>query len=87
MILASELVDREASAATQSWALAANWIAIFAVAQFCPLVNEALNARLGGSGWVFFVFAAIAGLSVVFVVWRVPETKGKKNADEVWGRI
>lgn len=86
LMLASELVDREASAATQSWALAANWIAIFTVAQFCPLVNEALNARFGGSGWVFFVFAAIAGLAVVFVVCLVPETKGKKNADEVWVR-
>lgn len=85
-ILASELVDREASAATQSWGLAANWIAAFAVAQFCPMVNEWLNERFGGAGWVFFVFAALAMLAAGFVGWCVPETRGKRNADEVWGR-
>ena len=86
-ILASELVDQEARAATQSWGLAANWIATFVVAQFCPLLNKALNARLGGEGWVFFVFAALALLAVGFVGWWVPETRGKGSADEVWGRI
>ncbi|EXJ94814.1 hypothetical protein A1O1_03212 [Capronia coronata CBS 617.96] len=81
-ILASELVGPEAVGATQSWALAANWISTFLVAQFFPVVNERL-----GKGVVYFVFAALAAVFFVFVSWYVPETKGKKDADEVWGRV
>ncbi|KAI9754593.1 MAG: hypothetical protein M4579_004622 [Chaenotheca gracillima] len=80
-ILASELVGQEAVGATQSWALAANWIATFLVAQFFPVLNDAL-----GKGKVYFVFMALAAVFFMFVVWAVPETKGKRDADEVWGR-
>ena len=80
-ILASELVGPEAVGATQSWALGANWTATFIVAQFFPILDDAL-----GTGKIFFVFAAVAAIFFAFVVWRVPETKGKMNADEVWGR-
>ncbi|KAI9742365.1 MAG: hypothetical protein M1818_003898 [Claussenomyces sp. TS43310] len=81
-MLASELVGQEARGATQSWALGANWIATFVVAQFFPIINKAL----GGRGWVYFIFAGMALLSALFIAWFVPETKGKKDADEVWGR-
>lgn len=80
-ILASELVGPEAVGATQSWALAANWIGAFLVAQFFPILNSWL-----GKGKVFFVFAALAVLFFTFVAWWIPETKGKRDADEVWGR-
>ncbi|KAK8189015.1 vacuolar protein sorting-associated protein 73 [Phyllosticta capitalensis] len=79
-ILASELVGPEAVGAVQSWALAANWVATFIVAQFFPI----LSARLGGH--VFFIFAALAIVFGSFIAFFVPETKGKRNADEVWGR-
>lgn len=82
-ILASELVGPEAVGAAQSWALAANWIATFVVAQFFPVLNDAL----GGRGKVYWVFAAMAGLLGVFILRWVPETKGKANADEVWARV
>lgn len=85
-MMASELVGQEAVGATQSWCLAANYVATFIVAQFFPIINTKLNKALGGSGWVYFIFAALALLSFLFVSWRVPETKGKKDADEVWGR-
>ncbi|TAQ86036.1 hypothetical protein B7494_g5648 [Chlorociboria aeruginascens] len=85
-MIASELVGQEAVGATQSWSLAANYIATFLVAQFFPIINTSLNDALGGKGWVYFIFAALALLSGLFVLWRVPETKGKKDADEVWGR-
>lgn len=85
-ILASELVGQEAVGATQSACLGANYIATFLVAQFFPIINVALNKRFGGAGWVYFIFTALAGLCGLFVLWRVPETKGKKDADEVWGR-
>ena len=80
-ILGSELVGAEAVGATQSWALAANWIATFVVAQFFPMINSAL-----GKGVVYFLFAGLAVFFFLFIIWWVPETKGKKDADDVWGR-
>ncbi|KXT04011.1 hypothetical protein AC578_9281 [Pseudocercospora eumusae] len=80
-ILASELVGAEAVGATQSWALAANWVATFIVAQFFPLVNEKM-----GKGQVYFIFAAFALAFGLFISYYVPESKGKRDADEVWGR-
>lgn len=80
-ILSSELVGAEAVGATQSWALAANWVATFVVAQFFPIVN----ARLG-AGKIYFFFTAMAVLFGAFVAYYLPETKGKSDADEVWGR-
>ena len=81
-ILASELVGPEAVGATQSWALATNWTATFVVAQFFPV----LNTWMGSKGQVYWIFAAMALVLGVFLWWRVPETKGKASADEVWGR-
>ncbi|KAK4982888.1 Bifunctional purine biosynthesis protein PurH [Elasticomyces elasticus] len=80
-ILSSELVSPEAVGATQSWALAANWIATFVVAQFFPMVNAKL-----GEGRVYYLFFAMAVLFGGFVAWWVPETKGKSDIDEIWGR-
>ena len=81
-ILASELVGPEAAGTAQSWALAANWSATFVVAQFFPMLNDAL----GGRGRVYWVFAFMALLFGGFILKFVPETKGKANADEVWRR-
>ena len=80
-ILASELVGPEAVGATQSWALAVNWLAMFIVAQFFPMLNRAM-----GKGKVFFLFAGLAAGFFVFISYWVPETRGKKDADDVWGR-
>ncbi|ATY66133.1 MFS glucose [Cordyceps militaris] len=86
-ILASELVGQEAVGAAQSWALAGAYVSTFIVAQFFPMLNTALNDAFGGhGGWVYFVFAAVAAASALFISWRIPETKGKKDVDEVWGR-
>ena len=79
-ILASEIVGPEAVGATQSWGLAACWIATFCVAQFFPVLNAALP-----KGHVFWVFAAIALAVGLFIAWWVPESKGKATAAEVWG--
>ncbi|KAI9643869.1 Bifunctional purine biosynthesis protein PurH [Ciborinia camelliae] len=86
-IMASEFVGPEAVGATQSVGLAANYVATFLVAQFFPIINTRLNNALGGVGWAYFLFAALAVFSGIFVGWKVPETRGKKDADEVWGRI
>lgn len=80
-ILASEFVGPEAVGATQSWALGANWIATFVVAQFFPM----LNVAMGGHGRVYFIFTAMAILLGGFIWYWVPETLGKEGMDEVWG--
>jgi MFS family permease len=85
-MMASELVGQKAVGAAQSWGLGASYIATFLVAQFFPIVNVALNERFGRAGWVYFVFTGLAICSGLFIFLRVPETKGKKDADEVWGR-
>ncbi len=81
-ILSNELVGPEAVGATQSCALATNWIATFIVSQFFPILNE----RLGGQGRIYYIFAIMAAIFGAFIAWWVPETKGKSGADEVWGR-
>ncbi|KFX88294.1 hypothetical protein V490_07734 [Pseudogymnoascus sp. VKM F-3557] len=86
-MMASELVNTEAKGAAQSWALATNWIGTYLVAQFFPILNDSVNEALGGAGWLYFAFAAVAALGVLFVGRFVPETKGKRDADEVWGRV
>ncbi|KFY22252.1 hypothetical protein V493_06736 [Pseudogymnoascus sp. VKM F-4281 (FW-2241)] len=86
-MMASELVSTEAKGATQSWALATNWIGTYLVAQFFPILNDRVNKAMGGAGWLYFAFAAVAAVGVLFVGRFVPETKGKKDADEVWGRV
>ena len=80
-ILAPELVGPEAVGAIQSWALAANWISTFLVAQFFPILNEKMP-----KGTTYFLFTGLALLFFLFISWWVPETKGRRNADEVWGR-
>ncbi len=80
-ILASELVGPQAVGALQSWALTANWISTFAVAQFFP----AVDAAFGEHGRAYWVFAGLALVLGSFISWWVPETNGKANADEVWG--
>nr|POF20105.1 putative metabolite transport protein [Quercus suber] len=62
-ILSSELVGAEAVGATQSWALAANWIATFVVAQFFPI----LNAKMG-RGQIYFIFFGFAVLFTWYVL-------------------
>ena len=78
-ILASELVGPEAVGATQSWALAGNWIATFCVAQFFPIINNALPR-----GRVYWIFAALALVFGSFIAWWVPESMGFSNADDIW---
>ena len=81
-ILANELVGPEAVGATQSWALAANWVATFIVSQFFPILNKAM----GEKGRIYYLFAGLDLVLGAFIAWWVPETKGKSGADEVWGR-
>lgn len=80
-ILASELVGPEAVGAVQSWSLSANLLATFVIAQFFPLVNEAM----GGQGRVYILFALFDVVFALFISSYVPETKGKTSMVQVWG--
>lgn len=79
-MLASEMVDGKGVGATQSWALAGNWIATFLVAQFFPIVNQALP-----KGVVYYGFTVLGAIFLV-AVWKfVPETRGTEGMWQVWG--
>lgn len=80
-MLATELVGPDAVASTQSWALAANYGSNYLVAQFFPILNQ----RLGG-GDVFLIFAAAAVVFGLYLALSLPETMGKTDIDEIWGR-
>ncbi|KIW71858.1 hypothetical protein, variant [Phialophora macrospora] len=80
-ILASELVGPEAVGAVSSWALAGNWVCTFLVSMFFPILNNALGNK------VWWIFAGVASFWAAFVGVFIPESKGKANADEVWGRV
>lgn len=77
-ILASEAVGPEAVGALSGWALAGNWLSTFSVAQFFPILNNAL-----AEGEVFWIFAGIAVLLGTFIAWTLPETKGQADYEEI----
>jgi sugar porter (SP) family MFS transporter len=78
-IYMGEVVGPEAVGALSSWALAGSWLSTFAVAQFFPMINGALP-----EGEAFWIFTGTALLLGGFIAWRVPETRGKFDSEEVW---
>ncbi|KAI9664391.1 MAG: hypothetical protein M1831_002324 [Alyxoria varia] len=81
-ILPSEMARPEAVGATQSWALAANWVSTFVVSLGFPVLNGAL-----GRGKVYFVFAALAGFFACAVGWGVPEPRGTRGRNGKDGSV
>jgi sugar porter (SP) family MFS transporter len=71
-VLISEIFPNRIRGAAVSVAVAALWIACFALTYTFPL----LNSLLGASG-TFWLYAAICAAGFVFVAVKVPETKGK----------
>jgi MFS family permease len=60
---------------------AANWAANFAVSLTFPI----LRARLG-SAETFYIYAGLGVLTLIFILLRVPETKGKslEEIERMW---
>ncbi|ODV91487.1 hypothetical protein CANCADRAFT_22281 [Tortispora caseinolytica NRRL Y-17796] len=77
--LVSEITPHDAIGAAQSVGMSFNWTITFFVAYLFPLLEDLL------SGYVFFVFTALGLISLIFVSLFIPETKGKKSPEEVWG--
>ena len=64
-------------ALSSSFAISFNWVISFLVAQFIPSIGEAL-----GKSSCYFMISGIAVLGTIFVIFLVPETKGKSE-DEI----
>jgi MFS family permease len=71
-VLIAEIFPNRIRGAAVSVAVSGLWIACFVLTYTFPLLNRALGAAL-----TFWLYAAICGAGFVFILRRVPETKGK----------
>src|SRR5690625_487426 len=71
-VMLGEMFPNKIRATAVSVAAAANWVANFAVSTTFPALAEVSLALTYG------LYAAFAVLSLVFVLWAVPETKGRE---------
>ncbi len=71
-VLIGEIYPQRVREPAMSFAVMVNWISNFVVALTFLSLLDAL-----GSSVTFFLYAAIAVLSIIFVVTKVPETKGR----------
>lgn len=78
-LLIAEVSQLCVTSMAQSYGTVMNWLATFVVGYFFPILNETIG------GWVFALFGCVCVGTVVVVGRYLPETKGKKNYNEVWG--
>jgi MFS family permease len=71
-VVISEIFPNRVRGAAMSIAVTSLWLACFILTYTFPI----LNARLGSAG-TFGLYAAICAAGLVFVVAKLPETKGK----------
>lgn len=71
-VVISEIFPNRIRGAAMSVAVTALWIACFLLTYTFPI----LNAKLGSAG-TFWLYAAICGAGLLFIFWKLPETKGK----------
>jgi MFS family permease len=71
-VIISEIFPNRIRGAAMSVAVSALWIACFIITYTFPLLNK----RLGAHG-TFWLYAAICVLGFFFILWKLPETKGK----------
>ena len=74
-LMISEIFPNRARARAAGISTAANWTANFLVSLSFPI----MQAMLGPSLW--FIYAAMGVLALIFVIGWVPETKGKSLED------
>jgi sugar porter (SP) family MFS transporter len=71
-VVISEIFPNRIRGAAMSLAVSALWIACFLLTYTFPM----LNARLGSAG-TFWLYAGICAAGFVFILLKLPETKGK----------
>jgi sugar porter (SP) family MFS transporter len=71
-VIISEIFPNRVRGAAMSAAIASLWIACFLLTYTFPI----LNARLGSAG-TFWLYAAVCIAGFLFILARLPETKGK----------
>ncbi|KAI0466247.1 general substrate transporter [Xylaria cf. heliscus] len=69
-VLNSEIFDQNTRSLGQASAAASNWLWNFLISRFTPQLFNALGYA------VYFFFASLMALSLIFVFFLVPETKG-----------
>lgn len=71
-----EFFPQEAKMVSSSIAVAFNWLCAFVVTNFVPDIQHAI-----GIHGMYFTFSIICGIASVFVLFLVPETRGKTPED------
>jgi sugar porter (SP) family MFS transporter len=71
-VIISEIFPNRIRGAAMAVAVSSLWIACFVITYTFPLLNK----KLGAHG-TFWLYAAICVLGFFFILWRLPETKGK----------
>ena len=71
-VLISEIFPNRIRGAAVAVAVSALWIACFILTYSFPVLNRSL-----GPAMTFWVYSAICAAGFVFILLRVPETKGK----------
>lgn len=67
-----ELFTPETKGIASGIAVMLNWFLVFLVTKTYPALNKGLGADI-----TFWMFAAIMAVSVAFIYFFIPETKGK----------
>ncbi len=71
-VVISEIFPNRIRGAAMSVAVSALWIACFILTYSFPI----LNAKLGAAG-TFWLYAAISGAGLIYIFFKLPETKNK----------
>ncbi|SCU96872.1 LAMI_0F08042g1_1 [Lachancea mirantina] len=79
-LVISELSPHAVAGVAQSYGVACNWIATFAVGYSFPILHSFMQ------GYVFLVFAVVSAAFATYVYYYIPETKGKSYKDVWTGR-
>lgn len=80
-LLILEVTQPEAKLVAQLWGTSINWVATFAVGYLFPILS-----RWWG-GYVYFLFTAVSGVLTAWLVRHLPETKGRRDYNDVWSRF
>jgi len=80
-VLISEIFPNRIRGAAVSVAVSSLWIACFILTYTFPLLNQAL-----GPAGTFWLYAGICAAGFVFILFCVPETKGK-SLEQMWREL